>query len=139
MDYFLYFIKLSLPISHCKKIQENAHDDFELYVKGDAWFGSVKAAASLADKGIETVLQVKNNSALYPKAFIEEKLKECPGGVHIVLKGRHPNGHNLVAIGYRYSSKKTLFFIMTEGAGSTTPGKPYQMKFTDEYGNVGKF
>ena len=27
---------------------------------------------------------------------------------------------------------------MTEGAGSTTPGEPYKMKFTDEHGNVGK-
>ena len=110
-----------------------------MIVKGDAWFGSVRAASSLAERGVEGILQVKQNSGLYPKEFIETALKDCPGGVHIVLRGRHPNGHNLIAIGYRYSSKKTLFFIMTEGTGSTTPGKPYQMKFTDEHGNVGKF
>ena len=28
---------------------------------------------------------------------------------------------------------------MTDGAGSTTPGQPYEMKYTDEHGNVGKF
>ena len=28
--------------------------------------------------------------------------------------------------------KKTLFFIMTEGA---VPGEPYKMKFTDIHGN----
>ena len=107
-------------------------------MKGDAWFGSVKAAAALADKGIECIMQVKTGHTLFPKQYVEEALKDTPGGVHIVLKGNHPNGHTLYAIGYCYSSKKTLFFIMTAGAGSTTPGKPYKMKYTDEYGNVGK-
>ena len=110
-----------------------------MIVKGDAWFGSVRAAANMASRGYECVLQVKQNSGLYPKEFVENALNDSPGGVHIVLRGRHPNGHNLIAIGYRYSSKKTLFFIMTEGAGSTTPGRPYEMKFTDLHGNVGKF
>ena len=27
---------------------------------------------------------------------------------------------------------------MTDGAGSTLPGTPYEMKFTDEFGNVGE-
>ena len=108
-------------------------------MKGDAWFGSVKAAAAMAERGIECILQIKTGHSLYPKEFVQNALKDTPGGVHVVLKGRHPNGHTLYAIGYRYLSKKTLFFIMTAGAGSTTPGKPYEMKFTDEYGNVGTF
>ena len=83
-------------------------------------------------------MQVKTGHSLYPKNFIEDVLDGSPGGVHIVLKGQHPNGKILVAIGYRYSSKKTLFFIMTENAGSTRKGEPYEMKFTDKYGNVGK-
>ena len=113
-------------------------DGKALVMKGDAWFGSVKAAASLAERGMEGVFQVKTAHSLYPKEYIEKLLKNAPGGVHVVLKGRHPNGHTLVAVGYRYSSKKTLFFICTEGAGSTTPGEPYEMKFTDKHGNVGK-
>ena len=28
---------------------------------------------------------------------------------------------------------------MTDGAGSTTPGTPYKMKFIDKCNNVGKF
>ena len=106
-------------------------------MKGDSWFGSVKAAAALAKEGFECVLQVKTGHALYPKEFITDALDKAPGGTHIVLKGCHPNGNNLVAVGYRYSSRKTLFFIMTEGAGSTTAGDSYQMKFNDAYGNVG--
>ena len=108
-------------------------------MKGDAWFGSVKAAAALSNEGIECVLQVKTGNSLYPKKFIDEMLRGCPGGVHIVLKGKHPSGANLVAVGYRYSSRKTLFFIMTENAGNTTPGEPYQMKFVDKHGNIGEY
>ncbi len=36
-------------------------------IKGDAWFGSVKAAAALGRKGFRAVLQVKNNKRLFPK------------------------------------------------------------------------
>ena len=107
-------------------------------MKGDAWFGSVNSAANLAQRGIDGVMQVKTAHSMYPKDYIEKLLDGMPGGVHVVMRGRHPNGHNLIAIGYRNSSKKTLFFIMTQGAGSTIPGKPYEMTFTDGHGNVGK-
>jgi hypothetical protein len=43
----------------------------------------------------------------------------------------------LVAIGYRYSTTKTLFFVMSPGAGSTRPGEPYEMKYPTEHDNVG--
>ena len=71
-------------------------------MKGDSWFGSVKAAATLADRGIECVLQVKANSGLYPKEFIDNALDGAPGDTHIVMKDIHPNGATLIALGYRY-------------------------------------
>jgi hypothetical protein len=112
-------------------------DDDRIHtVQGDAWFGSVRAAAALGAKGHRVVLQVKNNKGLFPKDFLEDALKDAPGGVHIVLKGKAPNGVDLIAIGYRYSTKTTLFFVATVDAGSTTPGKPYEMKYTDDHGNV---
>ena len=111
-------------------------DERKHTVQGDAWFGSVRAAAALGAKGHRAVLQVKNNSGLFPKSFITDALENAPGGVHIVLKGTAPNGIDLVAIGYRYSTKTTLFFVATADAGSTTPGKPYEMKYTDDHGNV---
>ena len=46
------------------------------------------------------------------------------------------NGKDLLAIRYRYNSKKTLMFAATEYAGQTTKGTPYEMKFADEEGNV---
>ena len=39
-------------------------------VKGDAWFGSVTAAAELAKAGKDCCLQVNQNSGLYSKKFI---------------------------------------------------------------------
>jgi hypothetical protein len=103
---------------------------------GDAWFGSVKAVAQASAMGFLSVLQVKNNKALYPKEYIEGVMKDMPGGVHIVLTATHPNGTPLVAVGYRYSKKTTLFFIFHRDAGSTRPGAPYEMKYGDDYGNV---
>jgi hypothetical protein len=41
------------------------------------------------------------------------------GGVKIVLSALA-----LIAVGYRYSSKKTLFLIMTLKAGSMKAGTP---------------
>jgi hypothetical protein len=105
-------------------------------IQGDAWFGSVKAAAALGRKGFRAVLQVKNNKGLFPKDYVEKALEDAPGGVHIVLKGTAPNGIELLALGYRYSTKTTLFFVATADAGSTRPGKEYEMKYTDDHGNV---
>ena len=32
--------------------------------------------------------------------------------------------------------RRPLFFAMTSNAGSTEPGQPYEMKYTDPFGNV---
>ena len=103
---------------------------------GDAWFGSVRAATAAWSKNMNAVYQIKSNHGLYPKQYIEETLKDAPGSTHIVLEGKHPEGTELVAIGYRYNSKVTLFFIITKNTGSTRLGKPYKMKFSDTHGNV---
>jgi hypothetical protein len=77
------------------------------------------------------VLQVKTGHGLFPKKFIED----APGGIWIVLEAIH-DGAPLTAIGYRYSTRTTLLFVATKDAGTTRKGKPYQMKFTDDWGNV---
>ena len=69
------------------------------------------------------------------KIYIAKVLKDAPRGTHIVIIGEGPKGTLLIAIGYRHSSKSTLFCICTQDAGSTRPGKPYEMKFTDLYKN----
>ena len=87
-------------------------------------------------QGYEGVFQVKQYHALFPKDFIEEALKEAPGGVHIALEGRTEDEVPLVALGYRYSRKTVLHFILTKNVGSSKPGTPYQMICTDLFSNI---
>jgi len=105
-------------------------------IRADAWFGSVKTASEVSRRGHEAVFQVKQYHSLFPKAFIEETLKDAPGGVHIALEGKTQCEVTLIAVGYRYSRKTVLFFLLTKNAGSLSEGKPYEMKYTDSYRNV---
>jgi hypothetical protein len=79
---------------------------------------------------------VKNNKGFFPKDYIEKALEDALGGAHIVLTGTAPSGIELIALGYRYSTKTTLFFVATANVGSTRPRKEYEMKYTDDHGNV---
>jgi len=106
-----------------------------LGVKGDAWFGSVLNCTNLKLKGHDSVLQIKQNHSLFPKAFVEDILNDAPGGVSVFLSGTL-DGVNLIAAGYRYSRKTILYFIMSERAGTTALGQPYEMKYTDNHGNI---
>jgi hypothetical protein len=56
--------------------------------------------------------------------------------VHIVLKATTRDEVNLVAVGYCYSRMTILHFVLTENAGSTSEGDPYEMKYTNSYGNI---
>ena len=47
-------------------------------LRGDAWFGSMKTATEIGIHGNEAVVQVKTNSGLYPKQFIDPC--RCPQG-----------------------------------------------------------
>jgi hypothetical protein len=70
------------------------------------------------------------------KQFIEKALKDAPGGVHNILEGTTKDEVTLVALGYRYSQKTTLFFVLTKNAGTSQLGELYHMKYTDSFGNV---
>ena len=87
---------------------------------GDAWFGSVRAAAAAWKKNMDAVYQIKSNHGLCPKQFIEDQLKDAPGGTSIALEGKHPEGAELIAFGHRHNSKVALCFVMTKQAGSAT-------------------
>ena len=78
---------------------------------------------------------MKTGHARYPKAFLEEKMKEWPGGSHLVLETTTPEGVKLFAVGYKYCKKKCLCFLFTEGASWTEQGEPYKARFQDNNGN----
>ena len=65
-------------------------------------------------------------------------MKDWPGGSYLVLKStqRFPGETPLLAIGYKYISRKVLGFISTRGAVSTEPGDPYLSRFPDIYSNI---
>lgn len=61
-------------------------------VRGDAWFGSVKAVEALAQIGYKAVLYVKTGQRLFPMNFVEYSLKDAPGDV--CLDCASVNKHN---------------------------------------------
>ncbi len=99
-------------------------------IHADAWFGSVRTATEVGLHGHEGVFQIKQYASLYPKSFIKEALNDDLGGVHIALEGTKYEVP-LVAVGYRYSQKTILFFIMTKNSGSLNEGESYKMKYTE--------
>jgi hypothetical protein len=104
---------------------------------GDSWFASVKTAEAIKDLGHELCGPVKTNYSLFPKDELERILQEWPGGTSLVLESTTPaKGVKLLAIGYKYNSRKVLNFVATKNAGPTTPGTPYRARFVDDYENL---
>ena len=104
----------------------------------DSWFSSVKTAEEMAAAGVNYCGPVKTSHKGFCLATLEKLMKDWPGGSYLVLKStpRFPGESPLLAIGYKYNSRKVLGFIATEGAGSTEPGDPYLSRFPDIYSNV---
>ena len=106
-------------------------------VIGDAGFGSVIAAAYLAAKfRVYCTLNVKGAHLLFPRVWLEEKMKNHRAGTTLVLQASiefEGVTVKMMAIGYRYSkSKKAQFFISTYG--STAGGTPYSCRYRDPNG-----
>ena len=47
-----------------------------------------------------------------------------------------PGGRPLIAIGYKYNTRKVIYFIVTDNAGSTKTGIPYLSNYPDQFTNV---
>ena len=69
---------------------------------GDLWFGSVRSAVKVAQQGHHAVLAVKTAHSRFPKKFLDDTMKEFPGGTWITMRGKcGRTGVELVAIGYK--------------------------------------
>mmetsp|Transcript_16204 Transcript_16204/g.37447 ORF Transcript_16204/g.37447 Transcript_16204/m.37447 type:complete len:323 (-) Transcript_16204:327-1295(-) len=116
-----------------ERLHAKSRGSTELYL-GDSWFSGIKAALVALEEGVEYFGPVKTSTAGFPKAEMEEIMKDAPSGSHIVFECEE---HRLFAVAYRYSLRsKVLCFIGTWNAGSTIPGEPYIARFGDEYGNL---
>ena len=71
-----------------------------------------------AKQGFASIVHIKNSSAGFPKDALEEQLRGMPGGSHLEMRTT-VDGVNLIAVGSKYNSKKTVFHLASEGAGST--------------------
>ena len=89
-------------------------------VQADSWFSSVKTGIQCAIRGINYIGAIKTAHSGFPKKFLFDNLKDTPGGTHMVMEGYHSETEQkLIAIGYKYSAEKVLFYIATPNAGST--------------------
>jgi hypothetical protein len=115
-------------------INENATEDC---VMGDSWFGSVAtvlAARKALPEKKSCIVQIKTAHSRSPKLFVENTMKDWPGGTHMVMETTI-EGEKLFCVGYKYSKRKCLVFLFNEGASHTEPGEPYMARWVDDNGN----
>ena len=55
---------------------------------GDSWFGSMKSFANVALAGHHACMLVKTAHSRSPNKFLDETMKDFPGGTWITLEGR---------------------------------------------------
>jgi hypothetical protein len=112
----------------------NASEDIAF---GDSWFVSVEAVThAWLEPGIGVRLGgiVKTSHSRYPKDYLETTMKDWPSGSHLVMEATNLIGSEeveLIAIGYKYNSRKVICFLCHKSIGRTTPGTPYKAKFRD--------
>ena len=104
----------------------------------DMCFSSVKTADEAMAAGFNYCGPVKTSHKGFFLATFEKLMKDFRGRSYIVMKStpRFPGGRPLLAIGYKYNSRKVIGFIATEGTGFTEPGDPYLSRLPDIYSNV---
>ena len=91
-------------VKHVKEFAKNTHllnRGHRLFF-GDSWFGSVKAACQVRKLGHHACFAIKTAHSRIPKKFLEETMKDFPGGTWIVMEGRaEKEDVPLVCIGYK--------------------------------------
>ena len=79
------------------------------------------------DVGADIIGMVKINTKGLCKDTIENITRDCPGGYYLVMecKPMVTGDRTLIAIVYKYNTRKVLYFIVTEDTGSAEAGIPY--------------
>ena len=89
--------------------------------------------------GNHAIFNVNTAHSRSPKKYLDETMKDFPGGTWITLETRAEKEEvGLISVGHKYNKKNVLTFVFTKGTGSTKSGKPYEVRFPDKYGNVCK-
>jgi hypothetical protein len=112
-------------------------DDPHKVFFGDAWFSSVEVVCQgWRNFQIRHAGVVKTAHSCFPKAWLEEAMKEHPSGAHLVLEGKATEGVDLIAVGCKCNSRKVICFICHRNAGSTKFTGFYEAKWKDENNNA---
>ena len=148
-----------------ERVEAQSQGSTRPLVCADSWFGSVKLVEAMkcmyrepreptardrrtytlcVDKvrgnnqdAPEVICSIKTNNGLFPQEELKKEMEPFPSGSYLVMESVAPGTNvNLVAIAYKYNSRKTLFFAMSRDAETTEPGLPYVARFADEHGNV---
>ena len=105
-------------------------------IRWNSWFASLKTAVALYEEvGGEFVGPIKTVHFKFPKAYLENTLRDWAPGSHLIT-WTTVNDNKCYSIGYNYSMRKVLVCIATYVAGSTKPGIPYEAKWTDKNGTT---
>ena len=97
----------------------------------------MKSTVQVRKAGHYASFSVKTAHARSPKKYLDENMKDCPGGTWITMEGRcNKDGVDLICIGYTYTKNKVLTFVLTKGADATTHGEPYEARLPDKFGNI---
>ena len=104
----------------------------------DIWFSVVKTSKEAMAEGVDYCGPEKTSHKGFCLDTLENLMKYWPVGSYLVMESttRFPGCRQLMTIGYNYNSRKVLWFIDTEGAGSTEPGDHYLSLFLDMYSHV---
>ena len=130
----LRLAQLSARTGQEKPDEDNGNPPSDLF-QGDSWFASIPTVENIVEEGHRFKKLIKTAHSLFPLKWLQETMNNFPGGTHLVMESEK-NGKKIYAIGYKYSSRKVLCFVASEGCGSTLPGKPYEARWTDRHGNV---
>src|SRR5687767_6078990 len=86
---------------------------------GDSWFSLVNTCVNISKKlNANFIGVVKTAHSKYSKQFLQDHMENWPAGMHLVLKTVQDNVP-LLAIGYKYNSRKVQCFIANKGAKNT--------------------
>ena len=107
--------RLAMATKGCGKITSN-----ETYFS-DIFFSFVKTSEEEIPEGVDYCGPEKRIHKSFCLSTFENLMKYCPGGKYIFMKStpRFSGGIPLLAIEYKYNSRKVLGFIDTEGGGIT--------------------
>ena len=141
-----YHMKLGATATCTNRLMEQTKGVLQRSLKGstrdfflfDSRFLSKKAAESVASNRVDSIGMVKTNTNVFYKDTIEGLTKNWSGVSYIVLRSMPmvSGGNPLLAVGYKYKSRKVISCVATEGAGSTALCIPYLSKYPYQFSNV---